>query len=107
MQACPQAAAAVLGEACLRRTRAGLGFPPRPLREVRLPLELAPGQAAGCRAVLARAFEVLADPHPPRHSGHRAAQLRTIAAELRRVRLAPILAWDRKERASREVECGH
>ncbi len=81
-----QAAAAALGESCLRRTRAGLGFPPRALREVRLPLELAPGQAAACRGVLARAFEVLADPHPPRHSGHRAAQLRAVAAELRRVR---------------------
>ncbi len=72
---CPakQAAAAVLGEACL-------------------PVDLAPGQVAACRAVLARAFEVLADPHPPRHSGHRAAQLRAVAAELRRVGSPSVIA---------------
>ncbi|KAK9839116.1 hypothetical protein WJX74_009858 [Apatococcus lobatus] len=54
-------------------------------REALLPVDLTPAQADCYRLVLARSFDMLADPRPARHSGHRAAQLRAICAELRKV----------------------
>lgn len=54
-------------------------------REALLPVDLTPAQADCYRLVLARSFDMLADPRPARHSGHRAAQLRAICGELRKV----------------------
>ena len=53
--------------------------------EVSLPMPLVPQQRECYRLSLARFYEVLADPRPPRHQGHRAAQLRTVCGELRKV----------------------
>ena len=55
-------------------------------REALLPVDLTPAQADCYRLVLARSFDMLADPRPARHSGPRAAQLRAICGELRKVR---------------------
>jgi hypothetical protein len=55
----------------LRRLRADCGPPAPALLEVTLPVELAPPQAACYRSVLTRFYELLSDPKPPRHSGHR------------------------------------
>lgn len=41
------------------------------LLEVALPVELTAPQAACYRTVLTRFYELLSDPKPPRHSGHR------------------------------------
>lgn len=49
-------------------------------------MELTDSQAECYRALLARFYEVLADPKPPRHGGHRAAQLKHVCNELRKVR---------------------
>ena len=54
-------------------------------RELWLPLSATgPQQAAYC-SVLVRSLGVLAEPKPPRHAGHRAAQIRAVCAELRKV----------------------
>lgn len=58
---------------CLRRVRAAMDAPVAPVLEFMLPAELAPEQCSLYRAVLTRFYEVLADPKPPRHSGHRRA----------------------------------
>jgi hypothetical protein len=55
----------------LRRLRADCGPPAPALLEVTLPVELTPPQAACYRSVLTRFYELLSDPKPPRHSGHR------------------------------------
>lgn len=55
----------------LRRTRAEVGPPPPPLLEVAVPVPQTDFQAALYRTVLTRHFELLADPKPPRHAGHR------------------------------------
>ena len=84
----------------LRRLRSEVGAsvnpPGVPTVEVSLPLDLSREQRQCYRAVLARFYEVLADPRPPRHAGHRAAQMRTVCGELRKVGPAPLcahLAW--------------
>ncbi|KAK9823247.1 hypothetical protein WJX72_001331 [[Myrmecia] bisecta] len=78
----------------LRRARSSVAQPALPRREITLPVELAGEQAQCYRTVLARFYEMLADPKPPRHSGHRAAQMRTICAELRKVCNHPHLVQD-------------
>lgn len=55
----------------LRRLRADVGPPAPALLEVTLPVELTAPQAACYRNVLTRFYELLSDPKPPRHSGHR------------------------------------
>ncbi len=52
---------------------------------VQVPVELTDSQAECYRTLLARFFEVLADPKPPRHGGHRASQLKHVCNELRKV----------------------
>ena len=79
------AAQSVLGELTLRRLRAEVGGPSIPIREILLPLELTCEQMEAYRAILARGFDVLADPAPPRQSGLRAAQMRSLCAEIRKV----------------------
>ena len=79
------AAQTVLGELTLRRLRAEVGGPSIPMREILLPLELTFEQMEAYRAILARGFDVLADPAPPRQSGLRAAQMRSLCAEIRKV----------------------
>lgn len=76
----------------LRRPRALLGSPVLPPAEVRIPVGLTPAQAAAYRTVLTRSYELLSDPKPSRHSGYRAAQLRTVAQELRNVCCHPALS---------------
>ena len=58
---------------CLRRVRSAMDAPVAPLLEFMLPADLAPEQCGAYRTVLTRFYEVLADPKPPRHSGHRCA----------------------------------
>lgn len=73
----------------LRRLRSevpgSIQLPHVPTIEVSLPVELSQEQQDCYRTVLARFYEVLADPRPPRHAGHRAAQMRTACSELRKV----------------------
>lgn len=58
--------------------------PPYPL-QVRIPLDPTPSQAAAYRTVLTRSYELLADARPSRHAGYRAAQMRNVCLELRKV----------------------
>jgi len=51
-----------------------------------------PNQTEAYKSVLIRAYELLTDPKPSRFSGYRAAQLRKVAAELRRLCAHPALA---------------
>lgn len=53
--------------------------------EVRIPLDPTPAQAAAYRTVLTRSYELLADAKPSRHAGYRAAQMRNVCLELRKV----------------------
>ena len=69
----------------LRRLRADTGAPPPPRREVWVPVCLTPVQRAAYCSVLVRNVEILTDPKPPRHAGHRAAQMRCVCTELRKV----------------------
>ena len=69
----------------LRRLRAETGAPQAPEREVWMPLCLTPVQRAAYCSVLLRNIEILTDPKPPRHAGHRAAQMRCVCTELRKV----------------------
>ena len=69
----------------LRRLRADTGAPPPPGREVWVPVCLTPVQRAAYCSVLVRNVEILTDPKPPRHAGHRAAQMRCVCTELRKV----------------------
>ena len=63
---------AVVEGLTLRRTRQEVGTPPPPpLLELTLPVDMAPSQATLYRTVLSRHFELLADPKPPHHAGHR------------------------------------
>lgn len=55
----------------LRRTRGEVGPPPPQLLELAVPVNPTASQAALYRTVLTRHFELLADPKPPRHAGHR------------------------------------
>ncbi|GIM15000.1 hypothetical protein Vretimale_17869 [Volvox reticuliferus] len=72
-------------------------------REVQIPVELSELQAACYRTVLARHFEVLADPRQPRHSGHRAAMLRHICNDLRKVCHHPYLLEEFRTDAAEEA----
>ena len=72
----------------LRRLRSEVGSPAGRHREIWMPLQATPLQKAAYCSVLVRSIDVLADPKPPRHAGHRAAQIRGVCAELRKVRSA-------------------
>lgn len=77
----------------LSRTKAEAGLPARPGCEVRVPLQLSEAQLECYRDVLARRFDVLADPKRPRHSAQRTSEMRSLCAELRKVGLsAPFLS---------------
>ena len=52
---------------------------------MRIPLDPTPTPAAAYRTVLARSYELLADAKPSRHAGYRAAQMRNVCLELRKV----------------------
>lgn len=52
---------------------------------MRIPLDPTPSQAAAYRTVLTRSYELLADAKPSRHAGYRAAQMRNVCLELRKV----------------------
>ena len=73
----------------MRRLRSEVGSPINPPEvptiEVSLPVDLSREQRECYRAVLARYYELLTDPKPPRHAGHRAAQMLTVCSELRKV----------------------
>ncbi len=60
-------------------------MPVRPKREARVPLQLSEAQLECYRDVLARRFDVLADPKRPRHSAQRTSEMRALCAELRKV----------------------
>ncbi|GLI58399.1 hypothetical protein VaNZ11_000099 [Volvox africanus] len=72
-------------------------------REVQIPVELSELQVECYRTVLARHFEVLTDPRPPRHSGHRAAMLRHICNDLRKVCHHPYLLEEFRTEAAEEA----
>ncbi|GIL66592.1 hypothetical protein Vafri_20082 [Volvox africanus] len=72
-------------------------------REVQIPVELSELQVECYRTVLARHFEVLTDPRPPRHSGHRAAMLRHICNDLRKVCHHPFLLEEFRTEAAEEA----
>ncbi len=57
----------------------------QPKREARMPLQLSEAQLECYRDVLARRFDVLADPKRPRHSAQRTSEMRALCAELRKV----------------------
>ena len=75
----------------LRRQRSQVGAagscPPVSTVEVMIPLDLSHEQRECYRINLIKYYDVLADPRPPRHAGHRAAQMRTVCGELRKVGL--------------------
>lgn len=75
----------LLQERALARSKEELGLPVRPKREARLPLQLSEAQLECYRDVLARRFDVLADPKRPRHSAQRTSEMRALCAELRKV----------------------
>jgi hypothetical protein len=70
----------------LSRSREEAGLPSRVGCELRLPLQLSEAQLECYRDVLARRFDVLADPKRPRHSAQRTSEMRSLCAELRKVR---------------------
>ena len=74
-----------LQQRALARSKEELGLPVRPKREARLPLQLSEAQLECYRDVLARRFDVLADPKRPRHSAQRTSEMRALCAELRKV----------------------
>lgn len=77
---------------CKRMGRVAHAHAPQgPRKELLLPVELSAQQAECYRTLLARYYEILADPKVPRHSGHRATQLKHICNELRRVCNHPFL----------------
>ena len=78
-----------LQQRALARSKAELGLPVRPKREARLPLQLSEAQLECYRDVLARRFDVLADPKRPRHSAQRTSEMRALCAELRKVTPQP------------------
>ena len=84
-----------LQQRALARGKEELGLPVRPKREARLPLQLSEAQLECYRDVLARRFDVLADPKRPRHSAQRTSEMRALCAELRKVipRPAPPHIW--------------
>ena len=73
----------------LRRQRSEVGASASalglPTVEVSIPVDLSREQRECYRVALVRFYDVLADPRPPRHAGHRAAQMRTVCSELRKV----------------------
>lgn len=79
---------------CLRRLRSAVDSLVVPRLEVAMPVRMPRQQAAAYKTVLTRFYEMLADPKPPRHSGHRAAQMRSVVAELRKVCTHPCLIQD-------------
>ena len=78
-----------LQQRALARSKEELGLPVRPKREARLPLQLSEAQLECYRDVLARRFDVLADPKRPRHSAQRTSEMRALCAELRKVTPQP------------------
>ena len=83
-----QLIAKALQPLALRRLRADTGAHSGKQREIWVPLKAAPAQQAAYCSVLVRSTDVLTDPKPPRHAGHRAAQIRAVCAALRKVRPA-------------------
>ncbi len=69
----------------LSRSKADVGLAVRAGWEARVPLQLSEAQLECYRDVLARRFDVLADPKRPRHSAQRTSEMRTLCAELRKV----------------------
>jgi hypothetical protein len=76
----------LLDSSTLRRPRSIAGTHVHLAAEVRIPLDPTPSQAAAYRTVLTRSYELLADAKPSRHAGYRAAQMRNVCLELRKVR---------------------
>ena len=68
----------------LRRLRADTGARTGKQREIWVPLRATPAQRAAYCSVLVRSIDVLTDPKPPRHAGHRAAQIRGVCSVLRK-----------------------
>lgn len=80
----------LLQQRALARSKEELGMPVRPAREARVPLQLSEAQLECYRDVLARRFDVLADPKRPRHSAQRTSEMRALCAELRKVSLSAL-----------------
>lgn len=75
----------LLDPCSLRRQRSIAGTSINLAAEVRVPLDPTPHQAEAYRTVLTRSYELLADAKPSRHAGYRAAQMRNVCVELRKV----------------------
>ena len=76
----------------LRRPRTIAGPLVNPPAEVRIVVDLSPEQKAAYRDALTRSYELLSDPKASRFSGYRAAQLKNLAVELRRICCHPSLS---------------
>jgi hypothetical protein len=74
----------------LSRSKAEAGLAVRGGCEARVPLQLSEAQLECYRDVLARRFDVLADPKRPRHSAQRTSEMRALCAELRKVHQLPV-----------------
>lgn len=99
----PQAdlAQKLLQQRALARSKEELGLPVRPKAEARVPLQLSEAQLECYRDVLARRFDVLADPKRPRHSAQRTSEMRALCAELRKVSCSSMVQFTGKSRVKR------
>lgn len=74
-----------LAKHTLRRTRSEVSSFTTPRAELLLPVMMTQKQRECYKAHLARAYEVLTDPKPPRQNSHRGANLRAVCQSLKKV----------------------